>query len=388
MTDVRTAFFETVSARRNANFYFIADPVKWQKIYDVVKSSSVKGLAKRLRAKPNTSLWNHLTALTASFSSYTTSTQIYAFLMGLTEMPKCLNCGNELKTAAKLFSGFQPYCCISCANRSAVRQAKVKATLLDRYGAESLQQIEQFRQKSKETCLKNLGVSTPFLSDDIKEKRRQTWLERYGTENPNQSAEIKAKKAQYFLDNYGVSCILSLPEVQAKRQQTCIERYGVPFTLQVPEIREQIKQTNLERYGVENAGASYQAHEKMKRKYLYDDHQFDSFPEVAYYIWLKDHDIQFEYQPKLPVLEYKDAAGMMHRYYPDFKVNGQLVEIKGSQLVQKDSDVWINEEKYRCAVANHVKILYESDYSQYLSYVESKYGKAFKKLIKRTEGTK
>ena len=35
----------------------------------------------------------------------------------------------------------------------------------------------------------------------------------------------------------------------------------------------------------------------LGKKYLYDDISFDSADEVRMYIWLKDNNVEFEYQP-------------------------------------------------------------------------------------------
>ena len=54
-------------------------------------------------------------------------------------------------------------------------------------------------------------------------------------------------------------------------------------------------------------------------------------PELAYYIWLKDNNIQFEYQPnKVFFYEFK---GQTCRYEPDFFVDGEYVELKGRSFL-------------------------------------------------------
>lgn len=57
---------------------------------------------------------------------------------------------------------------------------------------------------------------------------------------------------------------------------------------------------------------------------------FDSSWEIAYYIWLKDNMIIFEYQPNI---SFKYIVnGQIHYYRPDFKVNDEIHEIKGEQF--------------------------------------------------------
>lgn len=50
---------------------------------------------------------------------------------------------------------------------------------------------------------------------------------------------------------------------------------------------------------------------------MYNGIIFDSAPELAFYIWLRDHNIQFEYQPKDHLIKY-EVDGVIHTYYPDF----------------------------------------------------------------------
>lgn len=46
---------------------------------------------------------------------------------------------------------------------------------------------------------------------------------------------------------------------------------------------------------------------------------FDTAPELAYFIWLKDNNINFEYHPE-KFFEYS-FNDTIRRYFPDFRVN-------------------------------------------------------------------
>ncbi len=50
-----------------------------------------------------------------------------------------------------------------------------------------------------------------------------------------------------------------------------------------------------QRYGVEAAQQCRNIRIKSGYRYTYDNHKFDSSPELALYIWLKDNNIEFEY---------------------------------------------------------------------------------------------
>ena len=75
----------------------------------------------------------------------------------------------------------------------------------------------------------------------------------------------------------------------------------------------------------------------MHRRYFFNGLYFASAPELAYYIWLQDHNYKFEYQPKDSTIIYHDKLGVEHKYFPDFKiisVGNQIInelhEIKGN----------------------------------------------------------
>ena len=116
----------------------------------------------------------------------------------------------------------------------------------------------------------------------------------------------------------------------------------------------------------------------MHARYYYDGERFDSSWELAYYIWLKDHNIPFEFHIDPIDYSYK---GKRHRYFPDFKVKNELVEIKGPQLLKlmQESNS-LDNAKYHCMIDHNVKII--TDCSEYLNYIDEKYGKEYLKQFR------
>ena len=120
---------------------------------------------------------------------------------------------------------------------------------------------------------------------------------------------------------------------------------------------------------------------KAKINYRYNDILFASKPELAYYIWLKDHKIDFKYQCEPILYEFE---GQKKRYVPDFEVNGELQEIKGLHFFENGvpNGKMINpydrtqdakyEAKHQCMIKNNVRII--TDCSEYIKYVEFNYG--------------
>ena len=251
-------------------------------------------------------------------------------------------------------------------------RAKCKKTLLKNYGCENSFQLERSKEKSKETMKSHYGVEHALQHPEIAKKAvetcRQTCLEKYGTTSYSSSQQCKD-------DNK--------------------ERYGVEHLFQAEEFKEKSRKTCLEKYGHENAMQCRDVRVKGQQKYHYDGLHFDSAPELAFYIWLADHSLKFEYQPNIS-FEY-ECNGKKHVCMPDFEVDGQLFELKGDQFLKEDG-TWQNpydhqqdaryEAKHQCLLKNNVTILHEDDYKKYVNSVEEKYGKEYLSNFKKIKSSK
>lgn len=237
-------------------------------------------------------------------------------------------------------------------------------------------------------------------------KRKQTCLEKYGCENTWQLDKVKEISSKNW------------PERKEKIEKTMLEKYGTIYCTQNKEILNRaletaqkndpgykkrvikIKKTNLKKRGHESNfqdnGFRDASIEKMidkygriiyKRTYVYNDICFDSSWELAYYIWLKDSKIEFEYQPKVD-FKYMGNDGKEHNYYPDFYCMGEYQEIKGNQFFNEKGEPYdtINKkfwwEKYNCAMENKVHILKWTDLKPILTYIKDKYGSDYLKSFK------
>jgi hypothetical protein len=128
-------------------------------------------------------------------------------------------------------------------------------TCLERYGAENpfsressvFDKVQQ-SMDGKRPILK--GQDNPFAWESTKEKLRATNLERYGAENPQQVPEIRARTCQTNLERYGAEEMLSSPEIRVRIRATCEERYGGPGPSCSLEVQAKAQETNLGKYGV------------------------------------------------------------------------------------------------------------------------------------------
>ena len=125
---------------------------------------------------------------------------------------------------------------------------------IERYGVPSNLMLSENREKAKIGRIHFLnehGISSIRQLDGVSEKIKATNLERYGAENPLESPEIREKIKATCIKLYGVDNVWKVDEVRERCRKSLLTKYGSEITFTSPEIREKIKATNLERYGVE-----------------------------------------------------------------------------------------------------------------------------------------
>lgn len=112
--------------------------------------------------------------------------------------------------------------------------------------------------------------------------------------------------------------------------------------------------------------------QKCVRDGIYDEDElkFDSKWELAYYRYCKANNFQIERQPLILEFTYNNKV---KKYKPDFRINGQLVEIKGDHFFENHNKKLkmicpydrskddLYEAKHQCMLANNVKILTYAD---------------------------
>ncbi len=191
------------------------------------------------------------------------------------------------------------------------------------------------------------------------------------------SASMKKVLKKYNeLYNTNETNILNIKEINDKKQQTLLEKYNTDNVSKLSSTKEKYKKTMLEKYGVEH---NFQLiHKNNSSLYLYDNIKFDSSYEMIYYIWLKDHNINFIYHPE--PIEYK-INEKTHYYYPDFIVENEIIELKSTYYL---NNLETNEKglcKLKCMQDNNVKII--TDVSEFLKHIKLNYCKNTRKFIRQ-----
>lgn len=178
------------------------------------------------------------------------------------------------------------------------------------------------------------------------------------------------------------TCMGKDDNILEKRKQTCLTFYGVDNTGKLPQSLNAGLKAYKEKTGLDNPSQDEKIIAKGRHKYKYNDIFFDSSWELAYYIWLTDNNIPFQYHPEIK-FEYT-YNNKKHYYFVDFYVNNEYQELKGPQFFDENKN-FINpydrnldelyKEKYKCMLNNNIKIIL--DCKQYIKYVHKTYGKNF-----------
>lgn len=271
--------------------------------------------------------------------------------------------------------------------QAALRADSVKRTCLKKYGVENAFQTDWVQKKIKATNLSRYGVERYSCTEQAKQRLKQTWqnksqeeidartakskqtnLKRYGVEVPAQSVVVIKKMQATNLERYGLTSILADKE---KMKAAVIEKYGVENVFQSEEIKEKIKQSMKANYGVEHFFQSeLNMCKSVFRKYVFNDEYFDSLPELAVWLYMKEHNIDIQRNTSSFSYSFDNST---HVCFPDFVIDGKLIEIKGDHLFKKMLiENTIENAKYKCFLENNIEIWTSSKYNKYLKWFDEK----------------
>lgn len=270
----------------------------------------------------------------------------------------CIKCGKQCNFIS-LTQGYHTFCSVKCqTNDSTINEKRTKSKF-EHYGKGNYFSKEGLESISK--CQSKIANERMNNTID-KLKKEYNIPEEIVITNISQIQQIKDKVAQTNIKNCGNKCSLHGTN-QINTDKAFENKYcdGITSALQVKEIRQ-----------------------KAKKKFIYNNIEFDSTWEIAYFIWLKDHNIQFEYQPCSFIYYFN---GKPKKYFPDFRLLNEnvLVEIKNPYLLNNmKNDINSKEHyKYKCMLEHNVKIMDNCD--EYINYVNSTYGPELFENCKRVK---
>lgn len=281
---------------------------------------------------------------------------------------KCERCGSFFEMSYKIFTKKKvenlPFLCKKC---------RLSEFNDKRQSAADNLHIKNVEQKIKDGWIEKYGVDETAKSDGIIAKQKET-IKKH-TDEQKKSAIEKSKKTRQL--KYGA--YFSKEKIK-KTNQALIEKYGSI------ENAYRIRLEKIQNVFQNKYGTKYPLTFHSHKKYGFDDNLFDSSWELAYYIWLKDKGISFEYHTQK--IDYIGDDGKNHVYFPDFIVNGKIVEIKGDHFFNEKGEPYNKytksswKAKYDLILQKGGQILKFEDVKPYLNYVKENYGDGFLKQWK------
>lgn len=274
----------------------------------------------------------------------------------------CSKCGLEYTRRLRFFSF--PMLCTECSK---------KETTFRHYGVENISQLDSIKeQKTKKIAEK---------MQEIVSKRAETCLKKYG--------EISYFKTQKHRDSIsGDNNPGHTKEANEKRKKTLLKKYGVDNIFKRSDI---IQSRFKEKHGCINPSQVNAPGWPVKSNYVYKNIHFDSSWELIYYIYMSDHNIKIEREPVQLKYFYNSEE---HFVRPDFRVNGELVEVKGDFMIDNNGDwrnVWDKsltpyyKAKQKCLEENGVQVVTSQEIKVCKDYVQEKYTSSFVSLFRTKE---
>ena len=308
----------------------------------------------------------------------------------------CEDCGKEIiMDASSYFYNIRMH-----DGKFLCRNCGVKHTCEKTLGVKNPLASKEIREKSKKVIREKYGVDNVSQSEEIKNKKKETTFIHFGVEWPTQSEEVINLRHQNNIKKYGVVEPSQTKEIKEKTARSNLEKYGYEWTTQVPEFIKKKEQTFLKNYGVPHYFQSEAFQRVSSNKYKYKELNFDSSWELAYFIYNEDHNIPIIRLPQRIEYFLEEES---HHYYPDFLVEGQLIEIKSSATLNNDLSLKphfkqlnrckTEEEKQylydlcavktQCMRENNVQIISNKEIKPYLKYIKNTYGKDYLKQFKK-----
>lgn len=205
----------------------------------------------------------------------------------LYDIPKsqCVTCGADVGLEMEAQPPrYKKFCSEECQRKSmkagGSERVNLENAISEKYGVANTFQLEEVKQKSRETVLKKYGVDHPMKSDVIKDRVAASVMERYGVSHVMKMPEVRERVIETWRKIYGVDHPMFLNSIIEKRKKTCVLKYGVDYPLKVKAIWDR-SQANTriiskEKYGVPH----YFSSEEYRNSFTYPSSQSQTQPEI------------------------------------------------------------------------------------------------------------
>lgn len=245
--------------------------------------------------------------------------------------------------------------------------------------------------KPKDLCLISQGQRKVISKQEL---YNYYITENHSTEETAKYFNVHERTIRRRLREFNIVKSIELQTHASYKSQ--LERYG-GFYMQsdyykknvVPKMLDNMKHTCLRKYGTESYFQTMEFHKEANLRYYFQGERFDSSWELALWIYAKDHGEEIQRCPCVFSYVYNNKR---HKYFPDFLYKGEFVEIKGSQLLDKDGNLIEMSSrktngrlraKQRCMEKNNVQLWEYEKIKFALDYVKERYGADYLKTYKR-----
>ena len=185
--------------------------------------------------------------------------------------------------------------------------------------------------------MEKTGYDSNFKNPKWREEVKQTLLEKTGYEHSSKNPENRKRAAETF-KNHIENDPVWFEDMKKRSHETALKHNPDD-----PYNHKKALQTRIERYGTFSPRLFY----KLTQKILNDlninikirkEIIFDSLTEELYFIYMKLCGNKIN-RNKTKFFEY-NVNGKIHKYYPDFVVEGNLyVEIKATNAIDKNNNL-------------------------------------------------
>ena len=258
-------------------------------------------------------------------------------------------------------------------------QNKVAETNKARYGTENVFAADEVKSKIKQFNLENYGVEHVSQRADVRQKVKDTCIRKYGVDNYAKTTECLEKTKITNLNKYGFEYTVQSPIIKEKANKTFLSKYGATRASYLDSVKEKARQTSLDKYGVTHYSKTFDFHNRIRKRYTFEDQTFDSLPELAVWVYCLDNNISIKRTPYSFQYTFGEKD---YTYFPDFEINGKLIEIKGDHFFKEDGTMCnpfdhnqddLYEAKHQCGLQNGVVFWRKTDYQQYIDYFNANY---------------
>ena len=199
-------------------------------------------------------------------------------------------------------------------------------------------EIKDYSQISKSTCSNECRykLSTQKYMSNLDAnlaKMRSTMLQKYGVTHSMQVPEFIEKSKQTCLSRYGVTSFTKTPEFVSKTIKTNQERYGTDWYAQTDDCKQSVVNTCMQKYGVSNAGKYGDfIVDKMKNP--------DKLPELMSFRGDPEHYINEHFEERPTLAQLSNLIGVSDTTVGDILMSRDLCHLVAYQYSRMEDEIY------------------------------------------------